>query len=215
MDQLIEIVGVVKDATYNKLGEEQRPIAYLPSAQDILGPYITFELRAAGSPANLAPAARAAIERVNPAIVLEFRTLAVQVAKSLTRERLLATLSALFGGLALLLAAVGLFGVISHNVAWRRCEIGIRMALGAQRTRVLLMVMKDVTPVVGVGLAAGLAASLAVTRYIARFLYGVAATDARTLAAALVLFAGVAAVAGFIPARKASRLDPMAALREE
>jgi putative ABC transport system permease protein len=215
MDQWVEIVGVVKDATYNKLGEKRRPVAYLPSAQDILGPYITFELRAAGSPASLAPAARAAIERVNPAIVLEFRTLAVQVAESLARERLLATLSAFFGGLALLLAAIGLYGVISHNMARRRCEIGIRMALGAQRTRVLRMVMKDVTLVVGVGLVAGLGASLAVTRYIASFLYGVTATDARTLAAAALFFGVVAAVAGYVPARRASRLDPMNALREE
>jgi len=214
-DQLVEIVGVVKDATYNKLGEDQRAIAYLPSAQDILGPYITFELRAAGSPANLAPAARAAIEKVNPAIVLEFRTLAVQVAESLTRERLLATLSAFFGGLALLLAAVGLYGVISHNMARRRCEIGIRMALGAERRRILRMAMGDVALVVAIGLAAGLGASLAATRYIASFLYGVTATDARTLAAAALFFGLVAAVAGYVPARRASRLDPMNALREE
>jgi putative ABC transport system permease protein len=215
MDQLVEIVGVVKDATYNKLGEEQRPIAYLPSAQDILGPYITFELRTAGPPSSLAPAARAAIEKVNPAIVLEFRTLAVQVAESLARERLLATLSAFFGGLALLLAAIGLYGVISHNMARRRCEIGIRMALGAERRRILRMAMGDVALVVGIGLAAGLGASLAVTRYIASFLYGVTATDARTLAAAVILFGAVAAVAGYVPARRASRLDPMNALREE
>jgi ABC-type antimicrobial peptide transport system permease subunit len=128
---------------------------------------------------------------------------------------LLATLSAFFGGLALLLAAIGLYGVISHNMARRRGEIGIRMALGAERTRVLLMVMKDVALVVGVGLALGLVASLAVTRYIASFLYGVTATDARTLAAAIILFGAVAAAAGYLPARRASRLDPMNALREE
>jgi putative ABC transport system permease protein len=214
-DQLVEIVGVVKDATYNKLGEEQRSIAYLPSTQDVVGPYITFELRAAGPPASLAPAARAAIEKVNPAIVLEFRTLSVQVAESLARERLLATLSGFFGGLALLLAAVGLYGVISHNMARRRCEIGIRMALGAERRRILRMAMGDVALVVGVGLAAGLGASLAVTRYIASFLYGVTATDPRTLAAAVLFFGAVAAIAGYVPARRASRLDPMNALREE
>jgi len=214
-DQLVEIVGVVKDAAYNKLGEVQRAIAYLPSAQDILGPHITFELRAAGSPGNLAPAARSAIEKVNPAIVLEFRTLAVQVAESLARERLLATLSAFFGGLALLLAAVGLYGVISHNMARRRCEIGIRMALGAERRRILRMALGDVALVVGIGLAAGLGASLAVTRYLVSFLWGVTATDARTLAGAALFFGAIAAIAGFVPARRASRLDPMAALREE
>jgi predicted permease len=214
-DQPVEVVGLVKDARYNKLNEKQRPIAYLPSTQDVAGPYITFELRAAGPPASLAPAARAAIEKVNPAIVLEFRTLAVQVAESLARERLLATLSGFFGGLALLLAAVGLYGVISHNMARRRCEIGIRMALGAERRRILRMAMGDVALVVGVGLATGLGASLAVTRYIASFLYGVTATDPRTLAAAVLFFGAVAAIAGYVPARRASRLDPMNALREE
>jgi ABC-type antimicrobial peptide transport system permease subunit len=141
--------------------------------------------------------------QVNPQIALEFRTLEAQVAESLARERLMATLSGFFGGLALLLATVGLYGVISHNMARRRGEIGIRMALGAERTRVLLMVMKDVALVVGVGLALGLVASLAVTRYIASFLYGVTATDARTLAAAIILFGAVAAAAGYLPARRA------------
>jgi putative ABC transport system permease protein len=219
-DELVEVVGVVRDARYNKLSEKQRPIAYMPSTQKLAYPYtsfpsITFELRTAVSPASVAPAARVAIEKINPAIVTEFRTLAVQVADSLSRERLLATLSAFFGGLALLLAAIGLYGVIAHNMARRRGEIGIRMALGAERARVLRMVMKDVTLVVGIGLAVGLGASLAVTRYIASFLYGVTATDPRTLAAAMIFFGAVAAIAGFVPAWRASRLDPMVALREE
>jgi predicted permease len=212
-DQLMKIIGVVKDAKYNSLRQEQPAIAYLPGAFG--GASTTFELRTAGPPANLAPAARAVMEKVNPAIVLEFRTLAVQVAESLARERLLATLSAFFGGLALLLAAIGLYGVISHNMARRRGEIGIRMALGAERRRILRMAMGDVALVVSIGLAAGVGASLAVTRYIASFLYGVTATDARTLAAAVILFGAVAAVAGYIPARRASQLDPMNALREE
>jgi putative ABC transport system permease protein len=214
-DKLVEVVGVVKDAKYSKLREKQPAIGYLPAAQGYVGPYVTFELRSAGAPANLASAARAAMEKVNPAIVLVFNTLAVQVSDSLVRERLLATLSAFFGGLALLLAAIGLYGVISHNMARRRGEIGIRMALGAERARVLRMVMRDVTLVVGIGLAVGLGASLAVTRYIASFLYGVTTTDARTLAAAMIFFGAVAAIAGFVPARRASRLDPMVALREE
>jgi ABC-type antimicrobial peptide transport system permease subunit len=212
-NQLVKIIGVVKDAKYNSLRQEQPAIAYLPGASG--GASTTFELRTAGPPANLAPAARAVMEKVNPAIALEFRTMAVQVAESLTRERLLATLSAFFGGLALLLAAVGLYGVISHNMARRRGEIGIRMALGAERTRVLRMVMGDVAIVAGIGLAAGLGASLAVTKYVASFLYGVTPTDARVLSSAALLFGVVAAIAGYVPARRASRLDPMNALREE
>lgn len=163
-NELVEVVGVVKDARHNKLREVQPAIGYRPSAQDVVNPYITFKLRAAGSPASLASAARAAIEKVNPAIVVQFHTLAVQVADSLARERLLAPLSAFFGGLALLLAAIGLYGVISHNMARRRSEICIRVGLGAERARVLQMMMRDVTVVVGIGLAVGLGASLAVTR---------------------------------------------------
>jgi putative ABC transport system permease protein len=215
-NQLVQVVGLVKDAKYRSLREEPRPIAYLPSAQDAdIHPFINFELRAAGPAANLAPAVKEAMAQVNPQIALEFRTLEAQVAESLARERLMATLSGFFGGLALLLATVGLYGVISHNMARRRNEIGIRMALGADRSRVLLMALGDVAMVVGLGLAAGLGASLAVTKYVASFLYGVTATDTRTLVSAAVLFAAVAAIAGYLPARRASRVDPMVALREE
>jgi ABC-type antimicrobial peptide transport system permease subunit len=181
---------------------------------DIHG-FMNFELRTAGPAANLAPAVKQAMAQVNPQIALEFRTLEAQVAESLTRERLMATLSGFFGALALLLATVGLFGVISHNMARRRNEIGIRMALGAQRPRVLRMAMGDVAVVVGTGLAAGLGASLVVTKYVGSFLYGVTATDPLMLSLAVVIFAAVAALAGFVPARRASLVDPMVALREE
>jgi len=215
-NQLVQVVGLAKDAKYRSLREDPRPIAYLPSAQDSdIHPFINFELRAAGPAANLAPAVKEAMAQVNPQIALEFRTLEAQVAESLARERLMATLSGFFGGLALLLATVGLYGVISHNMARRRNEIGIRMALGADRSRVLLMALGDVAMVVGLGLAAGLGASLAVTKYVASFLYGVTATDTRTLVSAAVLFAAVAAIAGYLPARRASLVDPMVALREE
>jgi putative ABC transport system permease protein len=214
--RLFQVVGLVKDAKYRSLREESRPIAYLASAQDAdIHPFINFELRTAGPAANLAPAVKQAMAQVNPQIALEFRTLEAQVAESLTRERLLATLSGFFGALALLLATVGLFGVISHNMARRRNEIGIRMALGAQRTRVLRMAMGDVAVVVGAGLAAGLGASLVVTKYLTSFLYGVTATDPRMLLLAVLIFAAVAGLAGFVPAYRASQVDPMVALREE
>jgi ABC-type antimicrobial peptide transport system permease subunit len=117
--------------------------------------------------------------------------------------------------LALLLAMIGLYGVMSYNVSRRRNEIGIRMALGAEQTRVLRMVLREVAVLIGIGLAIGLGAALATTRLIASFLYGIKSNDAATLFLAAAILTLVAALAGYLPARRASRLDPMVALREE
>lgn len=146
---------------------------------------------------------------------MQFKTLAGQVDESLARERLLATLSGFFGGLALLLAIIGLYGVTSYNVTQRRNEIGIRMALGAQQSRVLCTVLAEVAILIGIGLAIGLAATIGTTHFISSLLYGVRANDPRTLSATAATLALVAVIAGFLPARRASRLDPMNALREE
>ena len=179
-------------------------------------PYTMIELRSAsGAPASLIPAVKSAMEEVNRDITLQFTTLATQVSESLIRERLLATLSGFFGALALLLATIGLYGVMSYNVARRRNEIGIRMALGAERSRVLQMVLREVAILIGIGLAIGLGAAVATTRFVESFLYGIKSTDLLTLFVAAGVLALVAALAGYLPARRASRLDPMVALREE
>jgi putative ABC transport system permease protein len=213
----VEIVGVVKDAKYRSLRDEVPPSAYLPSTQGAFyWQQATCELRiAAGPPTLLIPGVKSTIAEVNRAIPIQFTTLSTQVNESLTRERLLATLSGFFGALALLLATIGLYGVMSYNVARRRNEIGIRMALGAEQQRVLRMVLREVAILIVAGLAIGLAAALATTRFIASFLYGIKSTDPLTLFAAAAVLAIVAAIAGYYPARQASRLDPMAALREE
>jgi predicted permease len=208
----IEIVGVVQDAKYHELRDEIPPTAYLSSNQ---GPFLqlplTFELRAAaGAPSALIPAVKSAVPEVN-----EFTTLATQIDESLTRERLLATLSGFFGALALLLAMIGLYGVMSYNVARRRNEIGIRMALGAEQARVLSMVLREVAILIAAGLTLGLGAALATTRLLESFLYGTKSKDPLTLLAAAAVLAAVAALAGYLPARRASRQDPMAALRDE
>jgi predicted permease len=213
----IEIVGVVKDAKYVALREDIHPTAYVAASQDATrNESNTFELRvAAGAPTAAISAVKSAIAGINREVSFQFKTLALQVDESLARERLLATLSGFFGGLALILAAIGLYGVMSYNITRRRNEIGIRMALGAAQSRVLRMVLGEAAALIGIGLGIGLGAAVATTRFIAGFLYGMKANDPRTFFLAAALLALVAVLAGYLPARKASRLDPMNALREE
>jgi putative ABC transport system permease protein len=213
----VEIIGLVKDAKYASLREDIPPTAYLAASQDARkGQSITFELRAAaGPPTALIPAVNRSISAIDRNVSLQFKTLERQVDESLARERLLATLSGFFGGLALMLATIGLYGVVSYSVIRRRNEIGIRMALGAGQLRVLRMVLTEVAILIGVGIIIGLGAAVGTTRFVASFLYGMKPNDPWIFAAAAATLAVTAVLAGFLPARKASRLDPMDALREE
>ena len=212
----VEIIGLVRDAKYLDLREDFHPTVYVAANQDANpGKIVTFELRAAGNATTVIQEAKRAVDAADPDASLQIRTLAGQVDESLARERLLAALSGFFGGLALLLAMIGLYGVTSYNVTQRRNEIGIRMALGAQQSRVLRMVLGEVAILIVMGLAIGLAATIGATHFIASLLYGVRANDPWTLFLAAAMLALVAALAGFLPARRASRLDPMETLREE
>ena len=211
----IQVIGVVKDTKYGGLREEKEPIAYYPQSQLPPARWTNFLLRAGVPAASLIPGVKSAVNEVNRDITLQFRTLALQLDESLGRERLLATLSGFFGALALALAVIGLYGVMSYNVARRRNEIGIRMALGAEQSGVLRMVLGEVAILIVAGLALGLAAAISATRFLASFLYRLEPNDPTTLAAACVILAAAAAVAGFLPARRAANLDPMTALREE
>ena len=211
----IQIVGVVKDAKYRSLRAEGEAIAYYPLSQLPPMRWANFLLRANGPAASLIPSVKAAVDEVNHDITLQFRTLALQLDESLGRERLLATLSGFFGALALALAVIGLYGVMSYNVARRRNEIGIRMALGAEQSRVLRMVLGEVAILIVAGLALGLAVAVSSTRLLASFLYRLEPNDPTTLVTACVVLAVSAVVAGFLPARRAANLDPMTALREE
>ncbi len=213
----IEIVGVVKDVKYSSLREEIPATAYRAETQNIRPRLnMTIELRSAGGqPIQFIGAVKAAMEAVNRDITLQFTTLARQVDDSLMRERLLATLSGFFGGLALLLACIGLYGVMSYNVARRRAEIGIRMALGAEQRRMLGMVLREVAVLIVIGIAVGLVTALGTTRLVSSFLYGTKPNDPLTLLLSVTVLLGVALLAGYLPARRAARLDPMTALRDE
>ena len=214
-----QIIGLVADAVYRSLRDPIPPTMYIPIAQvnDVRPPppSVGIAVRAtAGSPALLARSVGEAVGRVNRDLALTYRPLAEQVNASLTQERLVAMLSGFFGGLALLLAALGLYGVTSYAVTRRRTELGIRMALGAPPTGVIRLVLTRVTLLVVVGVLAGTAASVWLSKFVETLLFGLQPHDPATLAAASIVLAGVGAVAGWLPAHRASRIDPAAVLRE-
>lgn len=211
-----EVIGVVKDTKYLDINEETKYTGFFAMAQEP-EPWsaMNFEVRSAGAVEGLIPGVRSAIADVNPEVSLEFGTLETQIKDSLLQPRIVAMLSSFFGALALLLAMIGLYGVTSYTVARRQGEIGIRMALGAQKGSVIWLVLRDVAVVLAGGVTLGIAAALAAGRLVTSLLYGVKPTDPATLAAAALVLATTAAIAGYLPACRASRRDPMAALREE
>jgi len=211
----IEIVGVVKDTRSQNLRKEPVRFVYIPYTQDPSLGSLSFYVRAA---TDAAPASsiREAVQRVDPSLPMyDMKTMSTQVDESLFVDRMVAALSVAFGALATLLAAIGLYGVISYAVARRTREIGIRMALGAERTRVLWLVLREAAVLAGAGIGAGIVAALLLVRYVQSQLYGLSATNPRTMLAAAVVLAFVALLAGYVPARRATAIDPILALRTE
>jgi ABC-type antimicrobial peptide transport system permease subunit len=205
----------VKDAKYGSLTEELRPMAYYPHAQ-LPQPLDKFVVRFAGAPAAVVPQVRQAIKQVNRNLpVDEVLSLSDHIGRSLVQQKLVARLASFFGLLALLLACVGLYGVLSYAVARRTNEIGIRMALGAQSGDVLWLVLREAFTLVLIGVVIGLLASLAATRTASTLLFGLQPNDPLTLTLATLLLLTVAALAGYLPARRAAHVDPLAALRDE
>jgi putative ABC transport system permease protein len=210
------VIGVVQGAKYAAVNEDTALTVYLPTAQDNEPwPGVNFEIRSEQPVAALIPSVRAVIGQVDRGISLEFSNLETQVNESLLQPRMVALLSAFFGGLALLLAMIGLYGVTAYGVARRQAEIGIRMALGARPGSVIWLVLREVAAMLAIGTALGLAASLAAGRLVTSLLYGVKPHDAAPLVIAALLLAAAAGMAAYLPAHRAARLDPMAALREE
>lgn len=215
-EPLFQIVGLVRNTKYYELREDFKPLAFFPVAQDENpGPGATFVLRVAGPPGRLMNAAKTTVAAMSSSIGIEFRSFSSQLQESLLRERLMATLSGGFGFLAGLLATLGLYGVIAYMVARRRNEIGVRIALGADRARVIRLVLREAILLLSVGLTAGVVLALWAGRAAATLLFGLQPHDAVSLVAAIVLLATITLIASYVPARRAAALDPMAALRDE
>lgn len=215
----IEIIGVAQDIKYRNLREATPHMIYVPSLQTpptSLPFGMTLEVHTAGNPANDAGAIRETIRGVAKNLpILGFMTLTEQVNRSLGQERLVAELSTFFSLLALLLASIGLYGVMTYTVTRRTGEIGIRMALGAQRSDVLRMVFREALQLLAMGTACGVPLALAFARLISSQLYGIAPYDPWAVCGAITLLMGVATTASYIPARRATRVDPIVALRYE
>jgi predicted permease len=210
-----EVVGVARDGKYRSLGDRSRPYVYRPLMQSY-EPKMTLVVRTTGEPTALAGAVRTQLRALDPNLPLaDVRTLAEQFDLSLLPSRVAAWTLGGFGLLALALAGIGVYGVVSYSVAQRTREIGVRVALGATRRDVLRLVLGEGLKMVAAGLATGLLLAFAATRLVAGFLYGVGATDPLTFAGVPLLLGAVAALAGYLPARRATKVDPMKALRYE
>ena len=210
------IVGVVKDTKYSDLRGPFGPIGFFAAAQEEKpSPFFQVALRTTVPLATISPEVTSAVAETNRSIVLQFQTMETQVRDSLLRERLMATLSGFFGALAALIATLGLYGVMLYMVARRRSEIGIRMALGAGRPDVVRMIMSEAALLLGGGLLVGVVLAIGAARAATTMLFGLKAWDPGTLAMAVIGLAIVAALASYLPAIRAARLEPTIALRED
>ena len=213
-----EIIGVVRDARLTAVRTDSGPMLYsmAPREPDRIG---ALEIRTAGDAARIAPAVREAIQRVNPRLVVDIGTMRQEIDRNIAKERMVAAASAFFSLLGLLLASIGIFGVASYTVAQRTTELGIRTALGASRWAVIRESLRDTIQVFGAGLAAGIIAAIAAVRLTASFisdlLFGLTAADAANIVGAVFLMIVVALAACILPARRATRIDVLTAIRDE
>jgi predicted permease len=211
------IVGVVRDARQADLRKGAGDFVYIPVRQPIdMGAFMTLSIRTSGDPQGLIAAVERRARGLGPEIrIVRAGTLERQLDESLLQERLISTLATAFGALALLLSAVGLYGVLAHSVARRTSEIGIRMTLGALPGEIAWNIVRQTLGLVAIGLAGGVAGSILLASVAEKLLYGVAPTDAVALGGSAALLTAVACVASYLPARRAGRIDPVAALRSE
>ena len=211
-----EIVGVARDSKFEDLREKDLPVVYLASSQELEPPAgARFLIRSSLPPAELANSLNRALTELQPGIDVSFQEFRSIVRESLLRERLMATLSGLFGILALLLASIGIYGLLSYAVASRVNEIGIRMALGAESRNVISLILKEALVLVTIGVIVGIPLVLYVSRFARSLLFELSPTDPLSLALAGMVLLMVALLAGYLPARRATKVDPLVALREE
>lgn len=207
-----EIIGVVGDTKFQTLRSEIAPTLFVPG----VGTEATFEVRTAVDPHTVIPGLRSIVGQLdNNLPILSVKTQSEQIEASLSQERLIARLSSFFGALSLLLACIGLYGLLSYEVSRKTREIGVRMALGAHPSDVLRFIVRQGVGLSAVGAVLGILGALAVTRYLASLLYGVRPFDPLTFLAVALLLGLVALAACYLPARRASRVDPLVALRYE
>jgi len=213
------IVGVVRDPRTESLKANMQTFTFVPAIQnffDWVPPEMTFYIRTKGSPVSLAPEARQVLAKLDLDMpIFDLRTLAGQIDRTNFQDRAITAIACAFAALAALLAAVGLYGVTAFSVARRRAEIGLRLALGAERGPIVRMVLSEVMGLAGLGIAAGVPLALLFGRLSQSLLFALQGSDPWIILAGVVLIAAVSAAAGYLPARRASRIDPIAALRSE
>jgi len=211
-----EVIGVIRDTKYADIRAAAPPTWYDSALQNLPRGAMQFVVRTAGDPVPLTKAMREAIRRVDSTLpVVNMSTQAERVEGRFAQERLFANAYSLFGALALVLACIGLFGVMSYNVARRTNEIGIRMALGARALDVIRMILGECWLLIGLGVAIGVGTALGAGRWVAQVLFGITPTDVPTIVSATLLIVTVASLAGFLPARRAAKVDPLIALHHE
>ncbi len=212
-----QIVGVARDTRTHRIRGEVNPRYFVPITQPLAeSGSVVYEVRTAGETGPVLEALRRAVDRVDTNLnILSVRGFEENISGRLAQDRIMAKLAVVLGAIAMLLAAIGLYGVLSHGVAHRRGELGIRAALGASAGQVIRMILRETSALVALGLAAGLALAAGAARLLASQLYGVTPFDATTYAAAGAVLVAVALLAAWLPARRAARVDPMVALRQE